>query len=73
MSGEVQSVLLPKGKYTRASARNWIYKHGFAVEFNGKGPDSKGNYFRFRQRRPKKGSNYRTIAVGNGIMLIIQY
>lgn len=65
---EVQSVLFPKGRYSKIEARSWARRHGYR---SGK-VDESANYFRIRQRSPESGGEKRTITFGKGIKAIIQ-
>lgn len=65
---KVQSVLIPRKRYTLEAAKKWISAHGFHV---GKPPDITRQYYRFRQADPGGFSQLRTKDVGGGIKLII--
>lgn len=72
MPSKVQSLLFSKKHYTKSQAMRWLREHNFKCEFGGKGPDITDNYIRFRQRRPKKDKEYRTITFRTGILAIIE-
>jgi hypothetical protein len=64
----IQSVLIPKNKFTRTKAINYIKKH-----FQYKKIDEKKNYFRFRQFNPHKEATYSSKKLNNGVILVIEY
>lgn len=64
----VQSILIPKKKFSRSQAIDYIKKH-----FQYKKIDEKRNYYRFRQFNPKKNSHYSSKKLKNGIILVIEY
>lgn len=66
---KVQSVLIPKDRYTLREARKWIKEHKFVD----KGVDETDRYYRFRQFAPTKHYAYRTIAFGqSGIKAVLR-
>lgn len=66
----VQSVLVPRAKFSIAAAKKWVTSHGYSIT---KPPDVTRTYFRFRQRDPSEFSRLRTVVLGNGIKLIVGY
>lgn len=64
----IQSVLIPKKKFTRNEAINYVKKH-----FKYKKIDEKKNYYRFRQFNPHKDSSYSSKKLKNGVILVIEY
>lgn len=64
----VQSVLIPKKKFSKKEAINYIKKH-----FQFKKIDEKPNYYRFRQFDPKKHAHYFSKKLKNGVILVIDY
>jgi hypothetical protein len=67
---EIQSVLIPKSKYSLSEAKKWIKDNGFRLTFHGKKVDITKNYYRFRQKSP--GGTMRTKTEGD-IKFIIMY
>jgi len=65
---KVQSVLIPKKYFTKEKAINYIVKH-----FKYKKIDETPKYYRFRQFRPNKNSNYSSKKLKNGVILVIEY
>lgn len=45
---EIQTVIIPKDKFTLEQAKLWIIKNGFRDTFYGKPVDITENYYRFR-------------------------
>ena len=64
----IQSVMIPKKGFSYGKAKKWIIKHGFHI----KRVDITVNYYRFRQKEPKKGAIYRIKELENGIMFVLQ-
>ena len=63
----VQSVLIPK-KYSVAESKQWLKDNGFKfIKVH-----TTKTYHRFRQFSPKKGGNYYSLKLKNGIILVIQ-
>jgi len=65
---KIQSVIIPKKKFTRSQAIDYVKKH-----FKYKKIDEKRNYYRFRQFNPKKNSHYSSKKLKNGVILVIEY
>lgn len=63
----VQSVIVPKSKYTKTEAEQWVRKKGFKIDKI----DETENFYRFRQHNPRKYSYYITKTLRSGIKLII--
>jgi len=68
-SGEIQSIVFNKDKWTKQKAIKWLKKHGH----EGLECDEKENTLRFRQIEPNKNYNYITKSLPNEIELIIAY
>jgi hypothetical protein len=66
----VQSVLIPKNKFTLKQAKAYVKKH---FQFKKVDINQRPNYYSFRQFDPTKGSTYSTIKLKNGILLVIEY
>jgi hypothetical protein len=64
----VQSVLIPKNKFTKIQAIEYIMEHFELIKM-----DETPNYYRFRQHKPNKTSHYVSKKIKNGIILIIEY
>ena len=59
MKTAVQSVILPKSKYTEKQANNWINKNGFR-DYGKRIKNYKTtNFYRFRQLPPSYFKDYR--------------
>jgi hypothetical protein len=72
---QVQSILIPKDKYTLIQAKAWVKKQGYIVDYPGKpkGPDITEHFYRFRQLPPSKLYNYRTVSLRKeGILLVVK-
>jgi len=63
----VQSVLIPKKKFSKKEAIKYIKKH-----FHYKKIDEKTNYYRFRQYKPRKHAEYFSKKLKNGVILVIE-
>jgi len=71
----VQSVLVPKAKFTLAEAKSWTAKHGeHGRKFITRGLDEGGEaakYYHFRQYDPNDGTfNYYHHRIDNGVVLV---
>ena len=66
----IQSVLIPRKKYTLTEAKKWIRDNNFKETFYGKKPDITEGFYRFRQLKPVEGSIYYTRTRPCGIQLI---
>jgi len=68
----IQSVLIPKDKYTLVQASQWIANNHFKVSFYGKQVDETENYYRYRQMAPSRfvKDKYITIDFKDGVKLI---
>ena len=69
---KIQSVIIPKSKFTKEQACQWIEDHGFKISFDEKtGPDITLNFFRFRQMATDKNVHYYIRRLSNGINLVL--
>ena len=68
----VQSVVIPKRKFTLAAAKKWITSHGYKVTFHGKEVDITPSEYRFRQQAVKRNADYRTKTLPLGVLLIVE-
>jgi hypothetical protein len=66
----IQSVLVPKNKFTRKEAINYVKKHFKFLKIDEK---QRRNFYSFRQFNPTYGSNYSTKILNNGVELIFEY
>jgi len=66
----VQSVLIPKNKFTLKKANNYIKKHFNFIKLD---VLQRPNYYSYRQFNPTKGSTYSTIKLKNGVLLVMEY
>ncbi len=65
----VQSVLVPKDKFTLKKAKQYIKKNHELQKV-----DVSPNYYRFRQKNPKtKHKAIKTITLKNGVKEIVYY
>ena len=71
MPTEVQSVIIPKNKYTEKQANNWIIKNGYTTRGKSIKNYKTTNFYRFRQIPPSKFKDYRMRNLSNGIRLVI--
>ena len=63
----IQTVLVPKNKFSKKDAIKYIKEH-----FQYNGIDEKENYYRFRQFEPTKG-RFISKKLSNGVVLVIEY
>lgn len=63
---KLQSIIFKKSIYTEDKARKWLVKH----KYKSKKVDITENYYRFRQRIPKKTDKYYTKKITKGISII---
>lgn len=72
MSLVIQSVLIPKDKYTLIQSRKWIADNHFKLSFYGKQVDITDKYYRYRQLAPSRfvKDKYITIDFKDGVKLI---
>jgi hypothetical protein len=66
----IQSVLVPKNKFTRKQAINYIKKHFKFIKID---DNQRKNFYSFRQFNPTHGSNYSTKKLKNGVELVFEY
>lgn len=67
-STDVQTVMLPRDRYTPSQARAWLKRAGFKI--SGKEPEGKSSkYLHYRQHDPKDYApgTFRTIELGDGV------
>jgi putative sterol carrier protein len=69
-SSNVQSVLIPKNKFSKEEAINYIKEH---FKFKKIDDNQRKNFYSFRQFKPTKGSNYSTKKLNNGVELVLEY
>jgi hypothetical protein len=69
-SSNVQSVLIPKNKFSKKEAINYIKEH---FKFKKIDDTQRPNFYSFRQFKPTKGSNYSTKKLKNGVELVLEY
>lgn len=67
---KVQSVIIPKARFTKRQARAWVAEHGFIDP----GVDETDDYYRFRQMDPdQQHFKYRTIPFGDsGVLAVVR-
>jgi len=70
MATEVQSVILPKKKFTKLQAKKWIKDNGYKESFYKKKVDITKEYYRYRQKAPKY-KKYRNKKLSNGVILVL--
>jgi len=69
-SSIIQSVLVPKSKFTKKQAINYVKKH---FKFKKIDENQRHNFYSFRQFNPTKGSKYSTKILKNGVELVLEY
>jgi hypothetical protein len=71
----VQSVVLPKDRFSLQVARAWVIENGYNGHYPHHGPDSTARYYRFRQSasKLKRGERYASIRLRNGVILVLKY
>lgn len=65
----IQSVVIPKDKFTLTEAKKYIKDHKYKL----KKVDITTNYYRFRQVEPIKGRQYYDYKTKNGVILVLMY
>jgi hypothetical protein len=68
-ASQVQSILIPRAKYTLEAARAWLKRHGY----HDYKVDISETYYRFRQIDPGRFKDMRTKSLPSGIKLIIGF
>jgi hypothetical protein len=66
----IQSVLVPKSKFTKKEAIKYVKKH---FKFRKIDENQRKNFYSFRQFDPTKGSKYSTKVLKNGVELVLEY
>jgi hypothetical protein len=69
-SNIIQSVLVPKSKFTKNEAIRYVKKH---FKYKKLDENQRHNFYSFRQFNPTKGSNYSTKILKNGVELVLEY
>jgi len=64
----LQSIIVPKNKFTKRSAIDWIVRHKYHIYKI----DETKNFWRIRQKDPKSHGQYYTIKLNNGIELVYE-
>jgi serine protease inhibitor len=64
----LQTILIPKDKYSLREAKKWLKEHSKANSYI----RETTNYYRAMQTPPIIGSNYHTSTLSNGIMYVYQ-
>lgn len=64
----LQTILIPKDKYSLREAKKWLKEHSKANSYI----RETTNYYRAMQTVPIVGSNYHTSTLANGIMYVYQ-
>jgi|TARA_B100000427_G_scaffold312840_1_gene304680 hypothetical protein len=70
---KVQSVIIPKSKFSEKEANDWIKKNNYSDKGTKIKNYSSTNYYRFRQLPPShfEKNSFRTKKLKNGVDLII--
>jgi len=68
----VQSILIPKNKFSLNEANSWIRKHNYKLTYKGKKVHVTDKYYRYRQMIPNPKLNYNVTTIDKGIKFIIQ-
>jgi len=64
----LQTIELPKDKFTLREAKSWLKDNGYAYHYW----RTTTNYIRFMQCPPIIGSTYHSIKLPNGVILVYQ-
>lgn len=64
--GKLQTVLVPKSRYTEEQAVKWIKLQGY----KNNGIDETREYYRFRQKPPNNKKEYYTVLLPNFVHLV---
>ena len=69
---DIQTVLIPKNKFTLKEAEKRIVDLGYKKSYYGKGVDETENFYRFRQETPLNfdKDSYYTKKIKDDIMLV---
>jgi len=65
----LQTILLPKSKFSLPDAIRWIISHRYIADK----VDVTDRFYRFRQMTPLPGGIYRTRTLPNGVQLVSHY
>lgn len=66
---ELQTVLVPKDRFTLPNAIKWVGLNGYKI----KKVDETRNFYRFRQTEPLSDVKYFSKVLPNGVELVFQY
>lgn len=69
MASDVQTVLVPRSRFSLAEAKAWVRHAGFTVSK----VDTTANYYRFRQHAPGGYARFATKSVRDGVKLVIGF
>jgi hypothetical protein len=64
----LQSIIIPKSKFTKREAIDWIRKHNHHIYKI----DITDKFYRFRQREPRAHGKYYTVSLPNGIEMLYE-
>ena len=67
---KLQSVLIPKSKFTLSEAKKWIKDNKYKETYYGKDVHVTKKYYRFRQSKPQKDKQYYIKTLENGVKLV---
>jgi hypothetical protein len=70
MNNKIQSVIIPKEKFTLKQSHKWLMKHNYKIPVK---VDETENFYRYRQRNPDKRYTYTTKVLPNGVELILMW
>ncbi len=73
MSSKIQSILIPKNKFSLQRANSWITKHGFKLKFGTKPVHITTNYYRYRQASPSKSKTYRIKRLPDNVEIVVMF
>lgn len=62
----LQTILVPKN-FSLSSAMMWVLDHNYKINKI----EYTENFYRFRQRRPRKLAKYYSIKLNNGVVLVM--
>ncbi len=64
---QVQSVLIPRNKFSLLSAKEWLMNNNYKL----KKIDVTENFFRFRQYSPSRAKTFRMKTLPNDVKLVL--
>ena len=68
--GTLQSILVPKSRFSLEEAKKWILDNKYKVSYYGKQYHETKRYYRFRQHKNRRGKTYYIKKLPNGVKLV---